>query len=65
MTHPPHDPETSPDPAADRQMVDLNQRAGLDMDLGSKVPPRYGAATVAIMVCMLMIMIAAVVWIVL
>ncbi|CAH0341936.1 hypothetical protein [Rhizobium sp. CECT 9324] len=65
MTHPPHDPETSPDLAADRQMVDLNQRAGLDMDLGSKVQPRYGAATVAIMVCILMVMVAAVVWIVL
>ncbi|WP_159949959.1 hypothetical protein [Rhizobium sp. 18065] len=65
MTDPVRNPEYPPDPAVDRQTLDMAQHAGLDADLGSKVPPRYGAFTVSIMIGILIAMLAGLIWIVL
>lgn len=64
MTDPARNPDYPPDVAVDRQTLDMAQRAGLDADLGSKVPPRYGTFTVAVMVGILIALLAALFWII-
>lgn len=65
MTDPVRNPVYPPDPAVDRQTLDMAQEAGLDADLGAKVPPRYGAFTVSIMIAILVAMLAGLVWVLL
>ena len=43
----------------------LAQRAGLDHDLESQVPPRYGRFTVTVLVALLVLLVTGVIWILL
>ena len=65
MTDPIRNREYPPDPAVDRQTLDMAQEAGLDADLGAKVPPLYGAFTVSVMVAILVAMLSGLAWIIL
>ncbi|MBX9467874.1 MAG: hypothetical protein KL839_08495 [Rhizobium sp.] len=57
----------SPPPDASRidaQNRHIAQEAGLDQDLESQVPPRYGAFTVTTLGVILVLMVAAIIWII-
>ena len=59
-------PETSTDPNSvnvDSQNRHVAQQAGLDQDLESQVPPRYGSFTVTTLGVILALLFAIVVWI--
>jgi hypothetical protein len=43
----------------------LAQRAGLDQDLESQVPPRYGRFTVTVLGALLVLLVTSVIWILL
>ena len=61
-------PEVSADPNlvnVDAQNRHVSQQAGLDQDLESQVPPRYGSFTVTTLGVILVLLFAAVVWILL
>ena len=48
----------------DEQNRHIAQEAGLDQDLESQVPPRYGSFTATILGVILIVLFVAVVWIV-
>ncbi len=59
-------PEASTDPnsvSVDSQNRHVAQQAGLDQDLESQVPPRYGSFTVTTLGVILALLFAIVVWI--
>jgi hypothetical protein len=59
-------PEASTDPNSvnvDSQNRHVAQQAGLDQDLESQVPPRYGSFTVTTLGVILALLFAIVVWI--
>ncbi|MFL0693881.1 MAG: hypothetical protein ACJLUP_17885 [Agrobacterium tumefaciens] len=59
-------PEASTDPNSvnvDYQNRHVAQQAGLDQDLESQVPPRYGSFTVTTLGVILALLFAIVVWI--
>ncbi|MFN3501394.1 MAG: hypothetical protein ACK4ZJ_03975 [Allorhizobium sp.] len=59
-------PEVSADPNSlnvDAQNRHVAQQAGLDQDLESQVPPRYGSFTVTTLGVILVLMLTVVVWI--
>jgi len=61
-------PEASAEPKSvniDSQNRHIAQQAGLDQDLESQVPPRYGPFTVTTLGVILVLLFAAVVWIML
>lgn len=51
-------------PRIDEQNRHIAQQAGLDQDLESQVPPRYGAFTVTTLGVILLLLFAAVIWII-
>ncbi|QGG91732.1 hypothetical protein GH983_15140 [Agrobacterium sp. MA01] len=61
-------PDASAEPKSvniDSQNRHIAQQAGLDQDLESQVPPRYGPFTVTTLGVILVLLFAAVVWIML
>lgn len=59
-------PEASADPNSvniDSQNRHVAQQAGLDQDIESQVPPRYGSFTVTTLSVLLVLLLAIVVWI--
>ncbi|WP_040299425.1 hypothetical protein [Agrobacterium albertimagni] len=59
-------PEVSADPNSvniDAQNRHVAQQAGLDQDLESQVPPRYGPFTVTTLGVILVLLMTVVVWI--
>lgn len=60
-------PTSSPPEAShvDERNRHVAQQAGLDQDLESQVPPRYGAFTVATLGVILVLLFAALIWIIL
>lgn len=58
---------TSPPPEAsriDEQNRHIAQQAGLDQDLESQVPPRYGAFTVTTLGVIVVLLFVALIWII-
>ena len=59
-------PEAAADPNSvniDSQNRHVAQQAGLDQDIESQVPPRYGSFTVTTLSVLLVLLLAIVVWI--
>jgi len=59
----PTSPPPSEAPGIDAQNRHVAQQAGLDLDLESQVPPRYGAFTVTTLSVILVLLFAALIWI--
>ncbi|PYB69683.1 hypothetical protein [Rhizobium wuzhouense] len=47
----------------DAQTRDMAQEAGLDRDLESQVPPLYGSFTQRVVIALLVVAVAALIWI--
>ncbi|MFN3319017.1 MAG: hypothetical protein ACK43M_09740 [Allorhizobium sp.] len=56
--------DRQPSSEIDAQNRHVAQEAGLDQDLESQVPPRYGSFTVTTLLIMLGLLIAVMVWII-
>ena len=56
-------PTQSPQPNVDAENRHLAQQAGLDQDLESQVPPRYGPFTVTTLSIILILLVTVIIWV--